>query len=323
MAGKSRLLLVATGGTISSASGGRRVHVPARGAVELLHGVPAIAELAEVTSRDVFLIPSRSITPAQMWELACAIERAADEGYHGAVITHGTDTLEETAYALALQIRRRIPVVLTGAMRPADALGTDGGANLLVAVQVAMVPASARLGPVVAIQDEIHLARWVTKSHTSRVAAFSSPGLGPVGSISEGRVRLQMLEAPTDYLGLPETLTGRVELIWVAAGSDGVLVDAAAAVANGIVVAGTGAGHVPAAMVPALQSALARGVRVILASRTGSGAMLERTYGGVGSETHLRELGVISAGDISPLKARLRLLVALSLGYDAKDVFPV
>jgi L-asparaginase len=281
------------------------------------------AGIADVTGADVKQVPSRAITPADMCALAHEVRKGVAEGYDGIVVTHGTDTMEETAYALALQLDVDIPVVLTGSMRPSHDPGADGPANLLRALLVATTPDAGRLGPVVVMQDEIHLARWATKVHTSRVAAFSSPGLGPVGNVVEGKVRLHACCAPRDYLGLPDKLDKRVEIIWVAAGADGLLVDAAATVAQGLVVAGTGGGHVPPQMIRSLQSAVERGLPVVLASRCVDGPVLEDTYGGVGSETHLRSIGLHSAGTLAPIKARLRLLTALALGKGAAEVFPV
>jgi L-asparaginase len=258
-----------------------------------------------------------------MCALAHEVRNGVAEGYDGVVVTHGTDTMEETAYALALQLDIEIPVVLTGSMRLSHEPGADGPANLVRALRVATTPAAGRLGPVIVMQDEIHLARWVTKVHTSRVAAFSSPGLGPVGHVVEGNVYLHACCASRDYLGMPDRLDKRVEIIWVSTGADGLLVDAAATVAQGLVVAGTGGGHVPPQMTGSLQSAVEHGLPIVLASRCIDGPILEGTYGGVGSETHLRSIGLHSAGELAPIKARLRLLTALALGKGAAEVFPV
>ena len=320
---RPRVLLVALGGTISAAPDEVGRSFPARAAADLLSSVPDAAAIADVTAADVKQVPSRAVTPADMCALAHEVCDGVAEGYDGIVVTHGTDTMEETAYALALQLDVNIPVVLTGSMRPSHEPGADGPANLIRALRVATTPAAGRLGPVIVMQDEIHLARWVTKVHTSRVAAFSSPELGPVGHVVEGKVHLRVRCAPCDYLGMPDKLDKRVEIIWVSAGADGLLVDAAAAVAQGLIVAGTGGGHVPPQMTGSLQSAVERGLPVVLASRCIDGPILESTYGGVGSETHLRSIGLHSAGALAPIKARLRLLTALALGKGAAEVFPI
>jgi len=320
---RPRVLLIALGGTISAAPDEVGRSFPARAAMDLLSSVQDAAAIADVTAADVKQVPSRAVTPADMCALAHEVCDGIAKGYDGIVVTHGTDTMEETAYALALQLDVNIPIVLTGSMRPSHEPGADGPANLIGALRVATTPAAGRLGPVIVMQDEIHLARWVTKVHTSRVAAFSSPELGPVGHVVEGKVHLRVRCAPGDYLGMPDKLDKRVEIIWVSAGADGLLVDAAATVAQGLIVAGTGGGHVPPQMTGSLQSAVERGLPVVLASRCIDGPILESTYGGVGSETHLRSIGLHSAGALAPIKARLRLLTALALGKGAAEVFPV
>lgn len=311
------------GGTISAAPDKQGRNVPARSAAQLLDAVPGAEKVAEVIAVDAGRTSSRAIGPADMCRLAHEIESRVQEGYNGVVVTHGTDTMEEAAYALALMLNLEVPVVVTGSMRLPHEAGADGPANLLAALQTSVTLEAASLGPVVVIQDEIHLARTVAKSHTSRVAAFSSPGFGPAGYVSEGRVYLNSLPTGSDYLGLPGELDLRVELVWVAAGADGLLVDAASFVSQGLVIAGTGGGHVPPPMADSLRTAVERGLPVVLASRTGAGPPLESTYGGAGSETHLHNIGVRSAGMISPLKARLRLMVGLALGKDVMEIFPV
>lgn len=320
---RPRVLLISLGGSISAALDERGHGVPARAATEILASLPDADGIAEIVPADVKQVPSRAVTPADMCALAHEIQDGVEEGYDGIVVTHGTDTMEETAYALALQLDVDVPVVLTGAMRFSHEPGADGPANLLQALRVATTPAAGRLGPLVVMHDEMHLARWVTKAHTSRVSAFSSPGFGPVGYVVEGRVCLHSCDHARDHLGMPDKLDERVELVWVSAGADGLLVDAASSVARGLVVAGTGGGHVPPAMTGSLRAAVERGLPVVLASRCSSGRVLEDTYGGVGSETHLRALGLHPAGTLAPIKARLRLMVALALGKSAAEVFPV
>ena len=207
---RPRVLLIALGGTISAALDEVGRSFPARAATDLLSSVPDAAAIADVTAGDVKRVPSRAVTPADMCALAHEVCDGVAEGYDGIVVTHGTDTMEETAYALALQINVNIPIVLTGSMRPSHEPGADGPANLIRALRVATTPAAGRLGPVIVMQDEIHLARWVTKVHTSRVAAFSSPELGPVGHVVEGKVHLRVRCAPCDYLGMPDKLDKRV-----------------------------------------------------------------------------------------------------------------
>jgi L-asparaginase len=323
MSVRPRVLLVALGGTISAVPDEQGRNAPARSAADILASVPEVEDFVEVRVADVKQVSSRAITPADMCALAREIHAEVENGCAGVVVTHGTDTIEETAYALALMVDADVPLALTGAMRLAHEPGADGPANLMAALRVAATPEAAALGPVVVMHDEIHAARWVTKLHTCRVAAFSSPGFGPVGQIGEGRVRLHATGLGRDHLGLPGQLDQRVELVWVSAGADGLLVEAAAAAADGLGVAGTGGGHVPPAMAESLREVVERGLPTVLASRCIGGPVLEETYGGVGSETYLAEVGLRPVGLLSPLKARLRLLTALALGMDPSEAFPV
>jgi len=311
--------LLAVGGTISTRDGAAGA-VPGRSATAL---AATVAADVEVRPRDVARISSRNTTPDDMWDLAAAVREEINAGAAGVVITHGTDTLEETAYALALLVDTTVPVVLTGAMRPPFAAGADGPANLAAAISAAVRPALAAYGPVVVHQDEIHVATWVTKLHSTRVAAFASPPAGPVGLVSEGEVVLLLGPPPRREL-LPARTppTRRVELLWAVAGADGMIVDAIADKVDGLVVAGTGGGHTSAPLAEALVRLRASGKPVVLSSRCGGSQVLRNTYGGVGSEIHLRSEGLLSAGSLAPLKARLRLLFGLSAGLPVDDLFP-
>jgi L-asparaginase len=172
----------------------------------------------------------------------------------------------------------------------------------------------------VVLNDEIHAARWVAKTHTTSLAAFASPGAGPIGRITEGHVELLGRPPADDYLGLPDALEQRVELIWATAGADGRLVEAAATGADGLVIAGFGGGRLSAGMADAAVAAAAR-LPVVIASRCGTGSTQRSSYHGHGSETQLLSEGLIGAGDLNPLKARLRLAVALSLGLKPAELF--
>jgi L-asparaginase len=321
-----RILVIGTGGTISAVAD---AHAAAAGGldVEVLGRAVRtdLADLASMEYLDLCRIASRDITPGVMWTIADAIRRGVDDGIDGAVVTHGTDTLEETAYALAVMTRANVPVVVTGAMRLPGRPGADGDANLRAAVIAACDPRLAATAPVVLLSDELHLARTVAKTHTTRIGAFTSPGSGPIGSLVEDRVHLvEHLGTNTDYLGLPDRPPDyTVELLWMTAGTDGYLLRAAAERAAGIVLAGTGGGHVPARVAATLRDErIAEAVPVVIASRTGAGPMLNGTYGLDGGEEHLRSLGALQAGDLTPLKARIRLELALSLGLAPERAFP-
>src|SRR5439155_9711024 len=173
-------------------------------------------------------VASFDVTPGVMLMLARAAQQALADGCEGVVISHGTDTIEETAYALALMLPRGAPVVLTGAMRNPTLPGTDGPANLHSAFLYAASPLAAGLGPLVVLNDELHAARFVTKSHTMRVSTMASPGAGPLGEVAERRVHVWWHPAWEDCLGLPESVDGvEVELVRLAAGVSDALLRAA------------------------------------------------------------------------------------------------
>jgi L-asparaginase len=317
---------LAFGGTIASVRRPGEAEVrPTLSGAELLESVPELAEIAEVDVREFPPIASFAVTLADMHALADAVAEAFAAGREGVVITHGTDTIEETAYALALMLPRGQPIVLTGALRNPTLPGTDGPANLLAAFRVAASPLCAGLGPLVVLNDELHAARFVTKTHTSRVSALASPGAGPLGEVSEGRVEVWWRPAWEDELGRPESVDGvSVELVRLAAGVEETLLRAAVERRpDAIVVEGTGGGHVMPPLLSALDEAIASGIPVVLASRVASGPNLESTYRMPGGETDLIDRGVVPAGSIRGHKARLRLLIGLALGREPRELFPV
>lgn len=317
------LAVLSTGGTISAVADSRRRHGHGLGPADMLEGLDADVAARVEDVEDIVRIPSRAMAPPQMLEVARSIVARFEGGTTGIVVTHGTDTLEETAYALSLMVPVSRPVVLTGAMRLPGEPGSDAPANLSDAIVAASDPRVAPFGAVVMFQNELHDARWVTKEHTSRVAAFASPGNGPIGTVVEKAVTLAWREpARSEYLGLPEQLDGpRVGIAYVHAGADGEELTALPADLRGLVVAGTGGGHTPPRFAARLEQLIARGVTVVISSRCAAGPSLRDTYAGEGGEFHLREIGAIVADGRAPAKARLRLHVALALGIEPKEAF--
>ncbi len=321
------IALIGTGGTISAVGDARKRSGPAGlGAEAIADTAGDLSGLATVLPIECGRVPGRAMNLANMREFARLVTRLGSEGEcDGIVLTHGTDTMEESVYALAAMVEMVVPVVVTGAMRLPAAPGHDGGANLRTALTAAADGRLTRLGPVVAFADEIHLARWVTKADTHRPAPFTSPGAGRAGIVVEDKVILDRTDDPDDYLGLPDPGAAdrlRVRLLTAWAGLDGETIERVAQGADGLVIAGTGGGHTSPGAARALGRLCESGMPVVIASRCASGPVLRDTYGGEGSEVHLRELGVLPAGYLPALKARLRLHIALALGLPADTVFP-
>ena len=311
---RPRVDCLATGGTIASvAAPGTEGATPALDIEEIVATVPEIEEVADLRTEQIAQRASPSLTFADLLTLRDTAAQRVDEGSAGVVITQGTDTIEETAFALDLLWSASAPIVVTGAMRAPGAPGADGPANLLAAVQVAASPAARDLGALVVFGDEIHAARYVAKAHTSSPAAFRSRQLGPLGWVTEGRPVIATIPASRLHLTVPsDASVPPVALVRLALGDDGRILTTLPSLGYaGAVLEGFGGGHVAPATVPLIER-LTASMPVVLASRTGSGEVLSRTYRYPGSEIELLELGVVRAGALDGLKARVLLSLCLA-----------
>jgi len=318
---KPDILIVSLGGTITMTRSEAGGITPSLDAADLMAGVPGLQDIAEIHPRSPLSLPSASLTLGHLVSVADLLNRELAGDFDGAVVVQGTDTIEETAFVLDLLVRARKPVVVTGAMRGADATGADGPANMLAAVITAASPQAAGLGTLVVLNDQIHAARYAAKQSTSLPSAFASPEAGPVGYVVEGRARilLRCEQRPLPEGALSDA-DAPVALHLPGLGDDGRVLGSLEGLGyRGLVIAGMGAGHVPAVQVAMLEE-LARSMPVVLASRVPSGPVFERTYGFAGSEMDLLAKGLIPAGSLSALKARLLLILLLMRGTGMQDI---
>lgn len=326
-----RVLVVSLGGTITmtSATGTGGIK-PTLTADQLLAAEPRLAQVAQLEAITPMSLPGASLTVPQLQEVAALLRGRLDgqpESPVGAVVVQGTDTIEETAFALdLLATQGGAPVVVTGAMRGPQAPGADGPANLLAAVTVAADARMRGLGALVVLNDEIHAARWVQKMHTGLTSAFASPGAGAIGAVIEGRAHL--VARPERMAVLPDaviaaTAPAPVAQVSLGLGEDGRLLACLEAAGYvGAVIEGMGAGHVPASCAEAL-GALAQRMPVVLCTRVRAGRVFTQTYGFPGSEMDLIRRGLIPAGQLGAAKARLLLSLLLAAGMPQDGIAQV
>jgi L-asparaginase len=303
------LIILSTGGTIAMA-GAASLDLGAEG---LAAALPQLRDIAEFSTRDLLAKPSASLTLEDLALIAASALEAARTA-DGVVVTHGTDTLEETAFALSLLVQTQTPIVLTAAMRRADQPGADGPANLLAATRVAASQAARGKGVLVVIDDEIHAAPLIRKAHSFRTHAFSSAPFGPIGYVVEDRVRFALQPAAA----MPRLTYGDgapvVPILEAGPGLEReILAVLEVAAIDGLVLSLPGAGHVAADAAPDLGRLAAR-IPVVFASRTGAGETLRATYGYPGGEIDLIGRALIPAQSLDARKARIALQLLLSDG---------
>jgi len=315
-----RILFVFTGGTISMRIVPGRGAVPARSGREILADVPGLERHATIVCEDFDRIPGPHWTPERMLELARRLDGQLENGsFAGAVVTHGTDTLEETAYALDLLLATDKAVVVTGAMKTADDPVRDGPGNVLAATRAAVDPQAAGRGVLVVLDDTVHAARHVVKAHTEAFSAFSSGDAGAVAIVDVDHVHWRFAPFRRERI-VTDRIEPEVALVPAAVGTDDrFLRHAVTCGAKGIVVEGLGRGNVPPAMAPAIADAVRSGVPVVVASRCRNGRTAPR-YGYEGGGSRLKEVGAIFSGGLPASKARVKLMLLLGAGRSVEEI---
>ena len=320
---KPHLVILATGGTIAGSAADDTAttgyQAGALGIDVLVAAVPEVRDFAQITGEQLASLDSKDMSDEAWLKLSRRVnELLAKEDVDGIVITHGTDTLEETAYFLNLTVQSKKPVVLTGAMRPATAISADGPMNLLNAVRLAASPQAFDRGVLVCLNDQIDSARHVTKTHTTSLDTFKSP-LGPLGCMNDGHPtfynRVDRRHAgDTEFEVRHLTELPYVKVIYGHAGDDALFVDAAIkAGVRGLIYAGTGNGSIHKAAEAALARAVKAGLIVVRSTRTGSGTVIP-------AEQSYSEAGFLEGDSLNPQKCRILLQLALTRTTDPRQI---
>ena len=319
-----RIAFIPYGGTISSVVKPGIGATPTLDVGEMAKGLPGVSEMAVLAPRKSRHLASSQMTVRDLMDIARTVREAIADGCQGAVVSQGTDTIEEIAFGLDLLCDGDEPVVVTGAMRNASLPSADGPANVIAAIRVASSSAARGLGAMVVLNDEIHAARFVRKSSTSSLSTFRSANTGPLGWLAENDVRIVVRPARRFHVSVPDdAVPPPVALLKMALGDDGRLLPMLPAAGYaGCVFEGFGGGHLTVDVAaPGVLEALVAKMPVVLASRAGSGEALRGTYGGfAGSETDVLSRGVISAGSLDGPKARLLLTLLLARGAGRDEI---
>lgn len=314
--------LIATGGTIAmKIDPVKKAPVPAISGEDLIATVPEIAKVAKMEVQNLSNVPSDYMDPARWVELQKAVVQAlARPEVAGVIVSHGTDTLEETAYFLDLTVSSQKPIVLIGAQRNASEKDFDGPRNLLNAARICVSPEAKGKGAMIALNNQINAAREVTKTHTSDVETFKSGDFGFLGNADDDRVIFYRAPLRRQQLDLKQEKLPYVEIVSMYGGADGAMVRAAAAAgAKGIVIQALGWGNVNVPMYEAIKEAIGKGIPVVITTRVYNGRVLP-VYGFQGGGKTLKEAGAISGDNLPAQKARILLMLALQTTSKPADI---
>nr|WP_144919729.1 asparaginase [Paenibacillus bovis] len=307
-----RILVIHTGGTIAMEENHETGVVTPKDENPL----PQISKQFETTAKLIlkqpFLLPSPHITPKEMLLLKELIEEEYEKNnLDGVVITHGTDTLEETAYFLDLTVNLNIPIILTGAMRSSNEIGSDGLYNFITSIRVACSDSAKNKGVLVVLNDEIHTAMNVTKTHTTNVSTFQSPQYGPIGLVTKRDIIFQQKPDKSEKYAIKD-INVRVALLKAYSGMEADVFHSLHQLKyDGVVIEAFGTGNLPPATIEGIKKLLDAHIPIVLVSRCFNG-IAQDTYQYVGGGKQLKEMGVIFCNGLNGPKARIKVLVALS-----------
>ncbi len=298
-----------------------RAPVPALSGDDLVASVPELAGVARIRVASPFNIPSFYMDPERWMQLRTAVLQALEQNdTWGVIVSHGTDTMEETAYFLDLTISSEKPIVFVGAQRNASERDFDGARNLLNAARICVSPEARGKGVLIALNNQINAAREATKTNTVNVEAFKSGEFGFLGVVDQDRVVFERAPTRRQYLAPTDAPLPRVDIISVYAGADGALVrTAVTAGAKGVVIQGLGLGNVPPEVFEAVKETIARGIVVVIATRVPTGRV-QPVYGPPGGGRTLKDAGAVFADDLSPQKARILLMLGLQRGMSRPEI---
>ncbi len=301
-----KILIITTGGTIAMKFDPKKGVVPDNDLVSFLQTFPQIRNIADIDILEFTNLPSPHLKPEQILDLVKII-RTKHEDYDGFVITHGTDTLEESSYLVNLLIDTIRPIVFTAAMRSGSELGLDGPRNIVGALRVACDSRSVGRGVLVVMNDEIHFARDVVKTDTGKTDAFATPNFGMLGIIDIDKVIYYRYPLVKESINTEELET-KIDLIKSVMGMDGRYIETSIETGTkAIVIEAFGRGNIPPTMLPAIRRALDKNILIVIVSRTYTGRVLPE-YGYEGGGKYLSDMGVILGGDIRGPKMRMKLM---------------
>ncbi len=312
------ILAIHTGGTISMSQNSEGEVVP-NATNPIAQKQVILKGKINLVTDEMFNLPSPHVTPEIMLKIMKRIKKAIADGVDGVVVTHGTDTLEETAYFLDLTLPNTVPIVVTGAMRSSNEIGSDGLYNFTSAISVAAADESYGKGVLVVMNDEIHTARYVTKTHTTNVATFRTPTFGPIGVISKDRPYYFQKLITGEVCNIDQVVD-HVYLLKAYSGMESTLFEAIDNPdTNGLVIEGLGAGNLPPQTLPGIQKILDDDIPIVLVSRCYNGVAQE-IYDYEGGGIQLKKMGITLCQGLNGQKARIKLLVGLSAGKKGDEL---